>query len=190
MPCSAGPCAGRHPESRNLDAIEDRSHLQNFRRRAVEQERVTRQVTSNDERGARLARAITATIAGDTAQLRGLFTDDVVASGPAIRATSRAELASQVERRVAAFSDRKVTVAPLDVAGAQACVEWVASGVHSGPLAMETASSPAGVIAPTGRRVRIRAISVAEFEGDQICSFRSYWDTGALLDDLGANTGS
>jgi ketosteroid isomerase-like protein len=188
MPSSPGPCAGRHPESRNLDAIEVRSHLQNSRRRAVEQKRVTRPVTSNDERGARLARAVTATIAGDTAQLRGLFTDDVVASGPAIRATSRSELAAQVERRVAAFSDRKVTVAPLDVAGGQACVEWVASGVHSGPLSMDAGA--AGVIQPTGRRVRIRAISVAEFEGDQICSFRSYWDTGALLADLGTHAGA
>jgi ketosteroid isomerase-like protein len=139
-------------------------------------------VISNDERGARLARAITATINGDTAQLSGLFTDDVVASGPAIRATSRSELAAQVERRVSAFSDRKVTVAPLDVAGGQACVEWVASGVHSGPITVDTDREL--VIEATGRHVRIRAISVAEFEGDQICSFRSYWDTAALFEDL------
>jgi ketosteroid isomerase-like protein len=145
---------------------------------------VTRQVTTNEERGARLARAIVASISGDTAQMQGLFADDVIASGPAVRASSRMELAQQIERRVRAFSERKVTVAPLDVAGEQACVEWVASGVHSGPLAVGPA--PRGVIEPTGKRVRIRAISVAEFDGDQICSFRSYWDTAALLDDLGA----
>jgi ketosteroid isomerase-like protein len=140
-------------------------------------------VSTNEERGARLARAIEASVSGDTAQLRGLFTDDVIASGPAIRATSRAELTAAVEQRVGAFSERKVTVAPLDVAGDQACVEWVASGVHSGQLQLDAAPV---VIEPTGRRVRVRAVSVAEFDGDQICSFRSYWDSATLLEDLGA----
>ena len=145
---------------------------------------MTRQVTTNEERGARLARAIVASINADTNQMRGLFTDDVIASGPAIRASSRAELAAEIERQVGAFSDRKVTVAPLDVAGEQACVEWVASGVHSGPFSVEHEQNV--VVEATGRRVRIRAVSVAEFDGDQICSFRSYWDTAALLQDLGA----
>jgi ketosteroid isomerase-like protein len=140
-------------------------------------------VTTNEERGARLARAIQVSFSGDTAQLRGLFTDDVVASGPSLRAGSRAELAAEIERSIDAFSDRKVTVAPLDVAGDRACVEWVASGIHSGPYPLERGGS--GVIAPTGKRVKIRAISVAEFDGDQICSFRSYWDTTALLEELG-----
>jgi ketosteroid isomerase-like protein len=140
-------------------------------------------VTTNEERSARLARAIQASFSGDTSQLRGLFTDDVIASGPSIRAESRTELANEIERSIGAFSDRKVAVAPLDVAGNQACVEWVASGVHSGPFPFQRAG--AGVIEPTGRRVKIRAISVAEFDGDQICSFRSYWDTTALLEELG-----
>jgi ketosteroid isomerase-like protein len=140
-------------------------------------------VSTNEERGARLAHAIEASVSGDTAQLRGLFTDDVIASGPAIRATSRAELAAAVEQRISAFSERKVTVAPLDVAGDQACVEWVASGVHSGRLRLDDTPD---VIEPTGRRIRVRAVSVAEFDGDQICSFRSYWDAASLLQDLGA----
>jgi ketosteroid isomerase-like protein len=140
-------------------------------------------VTTNEERGARLARAIQASFSGDTTRLRGLFTDDVVASGPSIRTESATELADQIERSIGAFSERKVAVAPLDVSGNQACVEWVASGVHSGPYQFGRAG--AGVIEPTGRRVKIRAISVAEFDGDQICSFRSYWDTTAVLEELG-----
>jgi hypothetical protein len=32
----------------------------------------------------------------------------------------------------------------------------------------------------------LRAVTVAEFEGDQICSIRSYWDDASLLQDLEA----
>jgi ketosteroid isomerase-like protein len=142
---------------------------------------------TNEERAARLARAIVATVTGDTAQLQDLFTLDVLASGPNLQATSRDQLAAEIERRVSAFSDRKVAVAPLDVSGAQACVEWVASGVHSGDYASD--SSGRGPIGPTGRRIRLRAITVAEFEGDQICSLRSYWDDVTLLEHLGVLDG-
>ena len=138
--------------------------------------------STNEERAERLSRAIVATISGDTAQMHDLFTLDVLASGPSLRAFSRDQLAQEIERRVGAFSERKVAVAPLDVSGDQACVEWVASGVHSGRY--ESDSPGPGALEPTGRRVRLRAISVAEFEGDQICSLRSYWDDASLLENL------
>ena len=142
--------------------------------------------STNEERGARLSRVIESAISGDTSQLHALLTEDVIASGPIIKAGSRAELADVVVRRLAAFTERKVAVAPLDVAGDRACVEWVATGVHTGPLQLDR--GPAQVVAATGRRVRIRAITVAEFDGDQISSFRSYWDDVSLLSELGVLT--
>lgn len=96
--------------------------------------------------------------------------------------TSREELAFDIEERDGTFTDVEVAFAPLEVSGTQACVEWVVSAVHSGPWVLE--ESRAGVLAPTGRRVRVRAVTVAEFEGDRICSFRSYWDDLPLLSDL------
>lgn len=144
-------------------------------------------VTTNEDRAARLSRAIVATISGDTAQVHDLFTTDVLASGPSLQAFSRDQLAEEIRRRVSAFSDRKVAIAPLRVIGDQACVEWVASGIHSGPY--KTGRTDPDGFEPTGRRVRLRAISVAEFVGDQICSIRSYWDDAALLHELdGAGT--
>jgi len=139
--------------------------------------------STNEERGARLSRVIEAAISGDTAQLHALLTDDVIASGPVIKAGSRGQLADQVARRLHAFTERKVAVAPLDVAGDRACVEWVATGVHTGPFHLDRGDTP--VVPATGRRVRIRAITVAEFDGDQIRSFRSYWDDVSLLSELG-----
>ena len=121
-------------------------------------------------------------ISGDASKVTELFTHDVVGSGPAISVTSREELAIDFEERDGTFTDIEVAFAPLDVSGPQAAVEWVASAVHSGPLVLD--ESRAGVMAPTGRRVRVRAVTVAEFDGDQICSFRSYWDDLPLLQDL------
>jgi ketosteroid isomerase-like protein len=149
----------------------------------VGQERV-RVSGTNEERAELLSRAIVATISGDTVHLHDVFTLDVLASGPSLRTFSRDQLAREIERRVSAFSERKVAVAPLDVAGDQACVEWVASGIHSGRY--ESEGTGGSILEPTGRRVRLRAISVAEFEGDQICSLRSYWDDASLVENLSA----
>ena len=141
-------------------------------------------VVTNEDRAARLSRAIVATVSGDTARLHHLFTPDVVASGPSLQVFSRDELCEEIGRHVNAFSDRKVAVAPLRVSGDQACVEWVASGIHSGQYGSDR--TDAAAFEPTGRRVRLRAISVAEFADDQICSIRSYWDDATLLQALDA----
>jgi ketosteroid isomerase-like protein len=43
-------------------------------------------------------------------------------------------------------------------------------------------------IGPTGTRVTAHGVTVAEFEGDRICSVRQYWDENGLLEQLGAAT--
>jgi len=123
-----------------------------------------------------------ATVSADVSQVAQLFTDDVVGTGPTISVSSLDELAIQLKERDGAFTDVEVTVAPLDVSGGKAAAEWVASAVHSGPLPLD--DSPTGVLPATGRRIRVRAVTVAEFEGDRICSFRSYWDDVPMLRDV------
>jgi ketosteroid isomerase-like protein len=34
-------------------------------------------------------------------------------------------------------------------------------------------------------RITINGVTVAEFRGDRICSFRQYWDEFAVLEQLG-----
>ena len=41
------------------------------------------------------------------------------------------------------------------------------------------------MLEPTGRRVTLRGVSVAEFEGDRIRAFRLYWDEVELVEGLG-----
>jgi len=137
---------------------------------------------SNEVRANVLVRAVEASVAGDVTSIEELFTRDVVGTSPVLDVTSREELAVELEEREDTFSQIALTVEPLDVCGDRACVEWVATAVHSGALE----AGPEVTIEPTGRSVELRGVTVAEFEGDQIRAFRHYWDELALLNRLGA----
>jgi hypothetical protein len=138
-------------------------------------------VKSNRLRSALLTRAVRASILGDSSVIADLYTVDVRGSLPRSEITSAAELACEFELNAEAFTAVDVSVWPLDVNGAQACVEWEATAVHSG-----TIDAGQGVqVAPTGKRVRLRGVTIAEFDGDRICAFRQYWDDLTLLVELG-----
>jgi ketosteroid isomerase-like protein len=140
-------------------------------------------MATNESRSAILVRAVEASITGDVSSLEELFTQDVVGSMPGITISSREELAIEMEEREDTFSGFAVTVSPLDVAGDRACVEWVAAAVHSGPLALDDLGR--AFLEASGRRLELRGVTVAEFDGDRICRFRHYWDEVALLVGLG-----
>ena len=141
-------------------------------------------VATNDTRAATLIRAVEATVTGDVSTIEELFTRDVTGSTPAVTISSREELAIELEEREDAFSDVEIEINPLDVSGDQACVEWIASAVHSGafPIGVDDDGS---VIEPSGRRVSLRGVTVATFDGDRISAFRHYWDELDLLLGLG-----
>ena len=137
-------------------------------------------MASNAERAASLVRALEASIVGDSTVIAELYTDDVRGSAPALTVSSAAELAVEFEDRDSAFSDIELVVSPFDVADDRACVEWIVSLTHSGPLELDDDV----VIDPTGLRVSLHGITVAEFDGDKISSFRQYWDEVELLEQL------
>jgi len=136
-------------------------------------------MANNVERAATLIRALEASVTGDSSVVKELFTDDVRGWAPAMAVSSAAELAVELEDRDDAFSDVELDVSPLDVSGDRAAVEWVVTLTHSGPLEVDDV-----VIDPTGVRVRLHGVTVAEFAGDRICSFRQYWDEVELLEQL------
>jgi ketosteroid isomerase-like protein len=143
-------------------------------------------VTTNAARAAILELSLRASIEGDSAAVKELYTDDVKAWAPALSASSAAELAREFDRRDDAFSDIELDVTPLDVGGDFACVEWTVTMTHSGPLTM----ADGVVVEPSGLTVTINGATVAEFEGDRICSFRQYWDEFAVLEQLGLLAGT
>jgi len=135
---------------------------------------------SSADRAAVLVQAIEATVAGDSRVVRDLYSDDVQGWSPVMTVSSAAELAVELEDRQEAFSEIDLEVTPLDVGDDQACVEWIATATHSGPLVVDEEV----VIEPTGGRFTLRGVTVADFEGDRIRAFRQYWDEVALLEQL------
>jgi ketosteroid isomerase-like protein len=135
---------------------------------------------SSADRAAVLVQAIEATVSGDSRVVRELYADDVQGWSPVMTVSSAAELAVELEDRQDAFSEIDLDVTPLDVGDEQACVEWVATATHSGPLIVDDEV----VIEPSGGRFTLRGITVADFEGNRIRAFRQYWDEVSLLEQL------
>jgi hypothetical protein len=141
-------------------------------------------MTSNAERAATLVDALRAGLARDGAVLERLLTDDVRAWTPSLSTSSRSELIDALDRRDPAFTDIDLDVAPLDVGGDYACVEWTVDMTHAGTITLAGDRH----VEPTGIRVTVHGVTVAEFDGSRICSVRQYWDEFAVLEQLGVLT--
>lgn len=137
-------------------------------------------MTSNAARAATLVRALGTAVAADQPAIEVLFAEDVKAWGPGLAAGSRSELLAVYQRRDDAFDDVVLEAVPLDVGGEFAAAEWTVTMTHTGAIAFGDTK-----VDPTGRRVTVHGIAVAEFRGDQICALRQYWDEFALLEELG-----
>lgn len=133
--------------------------------------------TEAQAREAVLRRALAASVSGDVSDICELFTRDVVGSGPATSARSREELAIEIEERRHALAHEEITFKSLATWGGLVRVEWEASGLHVGPLVLE---SNGAVLEPTGLRLRVRGVTVARFRGQRISSWRSHWEDFAL----------
>ena len=138
-------------------------------------------MTSNATRASILVRALRAGIARDGEALREVLSEDVRAWTPALSTATLPELVLELDRRDDAFSDTSLEVVPLDVGGDHACAEWTVEMTHTGALTLADDS----IVEPTGARVTIHGVTVAEFDGERICSLRQYWDEFDVLEQLG-----
>lgn len=141
----------------------------------------TTDTTLTEQRAANLRRALEISILGDATLLPALYTDDVRGWSPALTVSSRDELAAELGTRAGAFTDVVVSIDPVDVTDGRGYAEWAFAATHTGAFALDDDE----VIAPTGRRVTLRGMTVAEFQGSRIKAFRQYWDEVALLEGLG-----
>jgi hypothetical protein len=138
-------------------------------------------VTSNAARASTLVRALRAGVVGDTATVAECCTDDVRGWAPSVSIADLSGLYEVIGRRDEAFSEVDVDVRPLDVGGDYACAEWSVAMTHSGPLVLTDGAE----VPPTGARVTVHGVTVAEFRGERICSFRQYWDELGVYEQLG-----
>jgi ketosteroid isomerase-like protein len=124
--------------------------------------------------------ALEAAVTGDEALVERVYTDDVTGWSPAATASSRADLLADLRGRKGTFSDIDLALEAVDEVGDKVIAERRVAATHSGPLELEDLR-----LDPTGRRVELRGVLMAEFEGDRIKRFRQYWDEVALLEGLG-----
>jgi predicted ester cyclase len=128
--------------------------------------------------GKALRGLLLATATSDGDAIGDFVTDDVIGWSPNLLVRSCAELVDAVGQSDGPFSDIEVNVRALDEIGDRALAEWHLAVDHTGPLSIDVDL----VIAPTGRRLHLSGATIAEFDGDRICAFRSYFDDLALLE--------
>ena len=141
-------------------------------------------MSSNEQRASVLGRALRAGLEGDVTTIESLCTPDVRTWSPTLSTTSLEALVDELRERDEPFSDFELDLAPLDVAGDFACTEWTVAMTHTGPVVLEDGHS----LEATQARVTIHGVTVAEFDGDRICSVRQYWDPLSLVAQLDVST--
>ena len=129
-----------------------------------------------------LASALEAEVGGESVDPASLFTDDVVGWSPIATLSGLAEAAELAATRDVAFSNVVILFRGLDEVGNKAIAEWVVEADHTGPLVLEEGT----VLDPTGRRVRLAGVTVADFREGKIRSFRTYFDDLSLIEQLAA----
>ncbi|HEX5387954.1 MAG TPA: ester cyclase [Gemmatimonadales bacterium] len=107
------------------------------------------------------------------------FVYDEIATG---RKTNGADEALSLWKGwAAAFPDSKPTFHNAVASGTTVVLEATWSGTHKGPLL-----TPNGTVAPTGKRIDVRACIVNEMAGERVRVQRHYFDMATLLRQLGA----
>jgi len=83
----------------------------------------------------------------------------------------------------AAFPDSKASFDNALASGETVVLEVTWRGTHTGPL-----QTPRGPLAPTGRRIELRACMALEVAGDRVRVQRQYFDMATMMEQLGQTT--
>jgi ketosteroid isomerase-like protein len=127
-----------------------------------------------------LADALNAEVGAASADLKTLFTEDVVGWSPYAAVSGLAALAALSALREEAFSNVVLTFRGLDEVGNKAFAEWLVEADHTGPLVLSQDS----VLEATGRHVLLPGVTVADFREGRIRSFRTYFDDISLIEQI------
>ena len=127
-----------------------------------------------------LLKALEAEAGGASADLGALFTDDVVGWSPYATVSGLTALADLSALRELAFSNVVIMLRGLDEVGNRAFAEWLIEADHTGPMVL----GEDAVLEATGRHVKMAGVTVADFRGEKIRSFRTYFDDVLLIEQL------
>jgi predicted ester cyclase len=119
-------------------------------------------------------------VTGDASAVADLVTEDVVGWSPNLMVESRDELLTALDVRDDSFTQVEFDLTALDHIGDKTIAEWHVSADHTGPLFIDDDLA----IESTGRRLHLSGVTIAEFDGNRICAFRSYFDDMALIEQV------
>ncbi len=131
----------------------------------------------------RIARAwLEAFNARDWAAHAELMTEDVVMEIPGTgeRYEGREAVSAGERAWLEAFADGRLDIDHLAVAGDVVVAEYTGTGTHTGPL-----RGPDGEIPATGRHGSLKLCDVYVIRDGKIAEVREYYDTLAMLTQLG-----
>ncbi|GLY25728.1 ester cyclase [Micromonospora echinospora] len=115
----------------------------------------------------------------DLARLPELYADDAFYSMPGLTVRP-IELPAVLRAWSGAFPDLRTELTGLVETAGGVVVEQRMTGTHTGAL-----HTALGAVAPTGRAVSWDVVDVVRARHGLIASWRSYFDQGLLLTDLG-----
>ena len=127
-----------------------------------------------------LLKAIEAEVGGASVDPGTLFTDDVVGWSPIATVSGLTDLVDLAAGNETTFSNVVIMFRGLDEVGNKAVAEWLIEADHTGPMVL----GEDAVLEATGRRVRLAGVTVADFRGEKIRSFRSYFDDVSLIEQI------
>ena len=127
-----------------------------------------------------LLKALEAEVGGASVDLGTLFTDDVVGWSPYASVSGLPALAALAALREIAFSNVVMMFRGLDEVGNKAYAEWLIEADHTGPLVLDEGAE----LEPTGRRVQLAGVTVADFRDGKIRSYRTYFDDISLIEQI------
>ena len=127
-----------------------------------------------------MVKALEAEVGSAEVDLGTLFTDDVVGWSPYASISGLTALAELSALREIAFSNVVILLRGVDEVGNRAYAEWLIEADHTGPLVLDEDV----VLEATGRHVRLAGVSVADFRGGKIRSFRTYFDDLSMIEQI------
>ena len=127
-----------------------------------------------------LLKAIEAEVGSAPVDLSTLFTDDIVGWSPYASISGLTALAALAALREVAFSNVVVLFRGLDEVGNRAYAEWLIEADHTGPLVLDEDAE----LEATGRHVQLAGVTVADFRGGKIRSYRTYFDDISLIEQI------
>ena len=127
-----------------------------------------------------LLKALEAEVGGASVDPGTLFTDDVVGWSPIATVSGLTDLGDLAADRETTFSNVVIMFRGLDEVGNKAVAEWLVEADHTGPMVL----GEDVVLEATGRRVRLAGVTVADFRGQKIRSYRTYFDDVSLIEQI------